>query len=180
MDASQVKERLAGHAVFGDLSDAELTAIATAGEVAEVAADTAFIEEGTVGDTLFIILEGKAEIFKSGPRKDHYLASAGADDILGEVGLLLPCPRSASVRATTDLQVFRLGRGAFEAMLDADDRDTRRAGRKLLGHIASTLGERQREANRKLVQLIEEAEGPTRVDLSSLKSRFQKSLSYHV
>lgn len=67
------------------------------------------IQQGTVEDWLFIVLEGTVEV----SRPDHRIA-LGPGSVVGELAVLDPQPRAATVTATTPVQAFTLRKPAFD------------------------------------------------------------------
>jgi CRP-like cAMP-binding protein len=76
------------------------------------------VREDEAGDEFFIIAEGQAEVVQldagGWPRR---LTVLRRGDYFGELALLYSQPRSASVRATTDLQLFTVGRTTFQTLV---------------------------------------------------------------
>ena len=90
-----------------------------------------FVEEGTTGREFFVILEGSAEI----TRKGKPVAELGPGDYVGELSLLDPAPRDATVTALTPMTVMVLTPKEFEAVLNEAPGMTR----KLLAGMAYRL-----------------------------------------
>lgn len=65
--------------------------------------------QGDPGDAFFVIAEGRAEVIGDGV----VVRTLGPGDGFGEIALLHDVPRTATVRAQTDLAVFELGRDDF-------------------------------------------------------------------
>ncbi|HTT87070.1 MAG TPA: cyclic nucleotide-binding domain-containing protein [Acidimicrobiales bacterium] len=106
----------------------------TAGE--ELPADTVLTREGAKGGIAFILASGQAEVERHGRR----LAVLGPGDVVGELSLIDGEPRSATVRALTDLEV-----------LEIDTRDLTRLLRSNPGvrrKLLEVLAERIRHADR--------------------------------
>ena len=59
--------------------------------------------EGDQGDSAYIIKEGEVEIIKESNGRDVLLAVRSAGEVIGEMALLEQIPRSATVRARTDV-----------------------------------------------------------------------------
>lgn len=78
---------------------------------------TMIIEEGTHGTSAFIILSGTVEVFKKTGNKDVVLASMGPGQVFGEMGLIEDRPRSASIRALTELKARVIDREQFNKLL---------------------------------------------------------------
>ena len=80
-------------------------------EVSFAAGDT-IIAEGAVEDWLFILLSGTVEV----RRADGHVR-LGAIDVIGELAVLDPEPRVATVVALTDVTTFRLDKRNFDEAL---------------------------------------------------------------
>ena len=79
---------------------------------------SAVVREGEESDALYVLVSGKARIVKRSERGEEIsLGSLRPGESFGEMGLLERTLRSATVRASSDLQVFRLDSPVFEALL---------------------------------------------------------------
>jgi len=65
------------------------------------AGDT-IIAEGEEGKTAFLIVSGSVEVIIGEGSKSRVLATLGAGEVFGEMCLIEPGPRSATVKATAD------------------------------------------------------------------------------
>ncbi len=101
--------------------------------------DTTVVEEGGPGDAFFYILDGEAVIRRRGRK----VATLGRGDHFGELALLDPAPRSATVETTTPLTAGVLGERIFRAIL----RDVPAFNEKLLRAPARRLRERDLTAS---------------------------------
>lgn len=68
-------------------------------------------EQGDPGDAFYVVAEGRADVVGDG----MVVRTLGPGDGFGEIALLRDVPRTATVRAGTDLAVFELGRDTFLA-----------------------------------------------------------------
>ncbi len=112
-EASEVLDRIGHIEILHSLSPAEMQAIIPLLKPLQVEPGTVLCLEGAPGDSMFLIVEGEAEIFK-GPQR---LAALGAGEIFGEMALLTGEERSATVRAKTAMELYELDKSDFDAML---------------------------------------------------------------
>jgi len=81
--------------------------------------DAKIIEEGNIGNSMFIILQGSVRVTKYGQNKQEVLiTNMGAGSYFGELSLVDNLPRSANVTANEDSVLLSLGKYAFEKLLN--------------------------------------------------------------
>lgn len=97
-------ELLAHVSLFATASQRELGQVAALTVPAELAAGTVLTRQGTSGGLAYVIADGRAEVVRGGKR----LAVLGPGDMVGELSLLDGEPRSATVRALTDMEVLEI------------------------------------------------------------------------
>ena len=106
-------EHLTHVPMFSACSKKDLEAISKhADEVTFEPGDT-LMKEGATGREFFVIMEGAAELSRSGKR----LGTIGAGDFVGELALLDRAPRNATVTATTKVTALVLGQREFNGVL---------------------------------------------------------------
>lgn len=94
--------------IFGGVADQALDFLDGHLQPIEVAAGETFFAQGDLGDSLFVLVEGRAEVVKSRDGRSLVLATLGPGDCFGEIALIGICPRTATVRAVTDCRALRL------------------------------------------------------------------------
>ncbi len=76
------------------------------------------VREGEEADTLFVVASGRARAVKRGEGDEEVpLGTLHPGDTFGELGLLEDSTRSATVRASSEVEVLRLDRALFQALL---------------------------------------------------------------
>lgn len=91
----------ASAALRGMVSDLAVRKNLAAGEV--------LFEQGTPGDAMFAIISGEVEVsVTSAAGRKLGLDIMGPGDLLGEIALFSPGPRTATITATRDTEVWRL------------------------------------------------------------------------
>lgn len=95
---------LSAVSIFSETPRSSLEIISALLEEIEVAAGERVIERGEMGDSMYIIVRGRMMVH-DGERK---LNDLGPGDVFGEMAVLDPEPRSASVTAQTEGVLLRL------------------------------------------------------------------------
>lgn len=123
-----------GAEALADASDRSVIRQYQAGDVV--------IREGEPADAFFIIASGSAEVVRETQAgAPAQLATLGAGDYFGEIGLLRSVPRTATVRAATELQTIVLDREAFFELISEADLTSREIAGVLRRRLVSnTLG----------------------------------------
>jgi hypothetical protein len=97
-----------------------------------VPAGAAVIRQGDPGDAFYVIVDGQAEVLDAGA----VVRSIGAGDSFGEIALLHDVPRTATVRARSDLTLFELGRDPFLEAVTGFRASSDAARDVVAGHLA--------------------------------------------
>jgi CRP-like cAMP-binding protein len=109
---------LRGVPILADLARPLLDDLAARFQMVIYPAGELIVQEGEAGDRLYIVHTGTVEISVGG-RIVRRLGPAG---YFGEVALLRPVARTASVRACTSVSAYALDRPDFEDLLGHDQR----------------------------------------------------------
>lgn len=72
--------------------------------------------EGDIGDRLYIITSGRAEVTRANGAGDIFLAQLGAGEYFGEMALLNETKRNATVRCVEALDVLSIPKREFSAL----------------------------------------------------------------
>jgi ATP-binding cassette subfamily B protein len=76
------------------------------------------VRESDEADALYILTSGRARVIKRGDHGEEVpLGSLAAGDFFGELALLENSPRTATVRASSAVEVLRLNRAVFEGLV---------------------------------------------------------------
>ena len=108
------------------------------------AGDT-IISEGEAGDTAFLIVAGSVEVTIGAGAAAKSLGVLGPGDVFGEMSLIEPGPRSASVRALTDAECFVTD---YDAFVNSTQADPERAVQ-----LMKTLVRRLRQTNERMARI---------------------------
>lgn len=94
--------------------------------------------QGDLGDRLYIILSGKADVLRTGSQGERHLARLGPGQSFGEMALLQQTTRSATVRCVETMDVLSLPKREF-TVLAAHLPDLRRGFEKVADERAAAL-----------------------------------------
>jgi len=87
----------------------------------EVAAGESVLREEDPSDCMYFVVHGRFGILQRQPSgADHLVREVGAGQPIGELGLLLDQPRSASATALRRSLVVKLGRAAFDRLIERE------------------------------------------------------------
>ncbi|HET9091801.1 MAG TPA: cyclic nucleotide-binding domain-containing protein [Acidimicrobiales bacterium] len=117
--------------LFSECSRSELKTIQKKTKQVAVAAGSVICDEGDVGQTFYYIISGRAAVLRNG-RKTAELEDGG---YFGELALLDRLPRSATVKAVTDMELLAIDQRDFNQLL----KDSPSTVRKLLVATAARL-----------------------------------------
>lgn len=99
--------------LFRALPGEELAQIADIAEEMPISSGGLVFGEGEPGDALYIVVEGRVRVHKG----DRALAELGERECFGEMSVLDSEPRSASVSATEETVLLKIGREEFRDIL---------------------------------------------------------------
>jgi CRP-like cAMP-binding protein len=97
--------------LFGVLDPEALDRLADALEHRTFPEGTVVITEGDEGDCVYLVADGELEIWHDGKPRGGVVRG----DVLGEIALTEDVPRTATVLAVTDVELWEIGRKPFLA-----------------------------------------------------------------
>ena len=130
------------HPLLVHLAPDQLEQLSRAGEVESYNAGEKIVAEGSLGDALFLVLSGEVAVH----RGTQTFATLSGGEFFGEMSLVEPAPRSATITAMSATFVFRLPHDALRGLIANDPG----AASVLLVQIVKTLSDRLRRANQML------------------------------
>ena len=110
--------------IFAPLPAPELEGLARALELVHVPAGTTVIHEGDAGERFYAIAAGELHVTKNG----HEVSTLRRGDGFGEIALIEDVPRTATVIAVTDAELYSLTKEPFILALTGHAPAARAAG----------------------------------------------------
>ncbi|MPV37391.1 Crp/Fnr family transcriptional regulator [Georgenia subflava] len=103
--------------------------------------------EGDPGDRLYILLDGKVKLgHTASDGRENLLAVLGPGELLGELTLFDPGPRSTTATAVAGTRMLQLEHGALMTFLESRP--------ELAKHMLKALAQRLRRTNESLADLV--------------------------
>jgi CRP-like cAMP-binding protein len=103
--------------LFAGVSPAKLKLLAFTSERVVYRADEILFSQGDTGDAAFVILSGRADVLVDGPAGQIRVAELQENAIVGEIAILCDVARTATVKATSQVEALRISKDNFFKLL---------------------------------------------------------------
>lgn len=152
--------------LFSGLNEEQYAALAVRTGSASLRRGEVLFDEGDDGDRLYIITEGKIKLGHTSPDgRESLLAVLGPGEIIGELTLFDPGPRSTTATAVSPVSLLSLDHSALMEVLDTNP--------ELAKHMLRALAQRLRRTNESLSDLVfSDVPGRVAKALLDLSDRF--------
>jgi CRP-like cAMP-binding protein len=131
--------------VFSQGDEEDLKHVASVAPEKRFAKGDVLIQEGAVGSDVFLMISGRCEVRRRVGKRDKVLATLEPGQFFGEMAVLSPDPRTATVGAVDDVRVLVLSAWEFQMALQDNA--------ALAAQIAKGLAQRLRDAEEEIVEL---------------------------
>lgn len=101
---------LGGLPLFAGLDPICLSELRECAEQIELEAGSYLFHAGDASDSLYVVRSGRLQVLQN----DVVTTELGRGEVVGELGLLIDAPRSASIRAVRDTTLVRLTKAQFD------------------------------------------------------------------
>ena len=120
MDRRFTESHLRGLKLLAGLSSSQLEDVGSRLKPTRFAQDETVIKQGEPGDEMYFIESGRARVIREiSATRALVLAELEAGDLFGEMALLTGAPRSATVTALSELNLWILGQADFDELVTA-------------------------------------------------------------
>lgn len=99
--------------IFAETPDHVLASLAAIAEEVELEPGETLIHQDALEDDMYVVVEGEVEVRRGG----RTLVTIGQGDVVGELEVLAPAPRWASVATVAETRLFRIHKEAFEEVM---------------------------------------------------------------
>ncbi len=128
--------------VFAELDENDLRQLSSYGRVWPVDKGDDVIREGDEQDCLYVVLKGKLNVYRSAESDTEPIGEIKEGEAMGEMNFLDQDRSSATVRAASDADIWRMNRDEFSRFTERHPE----AGMKLFRALAVMVVGRFREA----------------------------------
>jgi CRP/FNR family transcriptional regulator, cyclic AMP receptor protein len=117
MSLKQEFELLRRVPLFAEIEPSRLKLLAFMSERVGYDPGKIVVRQGDAADAAYLIIDGHAEVIAETPSGPVILATLGANETVGEMGILCNTPRNATVRAKDRLVALRIAKEPFMRMV---------------------------------------------------------------
>ena len=103
--------------LFAKIDPTKLKLLAFTSERLTFGAGNELFHQGDVGDTAYIIIDGEADVLVDTPTGELAVAKLKQNDLVGEIAILINVPRTATVRADSELTTLAISKDQFFHMI---------------------------------------------------------------
>jgi CRP/FNR family transcriptional regulator, cyclic AMP receptor protein len=113
MSLKEEVEILRNIPLFANIEASKLKLLAFTSERLTYHAGQTLFRQGEPGDAAYIILSGEADVVVDTPNGPLTVAKLGRNAVVGEIAILCDVPRTATVKAETEVVTLRISKDLF-------------------------------------------------------------------
>lgn len=135
--------------LFSGIEPSRLKLLAYTSDVVTYRPDQVLFKKGDIGDAAYVIIKGDAEVVVNSDGGEIQIATLHDGAFVGEIAILCDTPRTATVRAMSELKALRIRKEPFFELLHQFPEMAVEMTRLLaerLTHTTNQLVEAQRRA----------------------------------
>lgn len=103
--------------LFAQIDTSKLKLLCLASERLTYADGQVVMRQGDSGDAAFVVINGEADVVVQDGDSEQVVATLGPNDIVGEIAILCDVPRTATVKASGELDVLKITKDRFIRLL---------------------------------------------------------------
>ena len=113
MSLSEELEALRNIPMFANVEPTQLKLLAFTSQRLTFGAGQDLFRLGDMGDSAYIIISGEADVLVDKEGTEVAVAKAGKNELVGEIAILCNVPRTATIRAVTELTALKIPKDLF-------------------------------------------------------------------
>ncbi|MBO9097014.1 MULTISPECIES: Crp/Fnr family transcriptional regulator [Rhizobium] len=103
--------------IFARIAPAKLKLLAFTSDRVSYRAGQILFHQGDLGDAAYVVLAGTADILVDTPTGEIKVADVDVNSIVGEIAILCDVSRTATVKATSNVEALRISKEHFLKLL---------------------------------------------------------------
>jgi CRP-like cAMP-binding protein len=103
--------------IFARIAPAKLKLLAFTSDRVSYRAGQILFHQGDLGDAAYVVLAGTADILVDTPTGEFKVADVDVNSIVGEIAILCDVSRTATVKATSNVEALRISKEHFLKLL---------------------------------------------------------------
>ncbi len=127
--------------LFSAIDSAKLKLLAFASHRMSFNEGQYLFRQGEVGDAAYVIIDGEADILINTDDGELSVAKMGTNDFIGEIAILCDVPRTASVRALSELTTLKIKKEHFLGLMSDFPELAVQVMREIAGRLGRTTTE---------------------------------------
>jgi CRP-like cAMP-binding protein len=147
MNLNDEVEILKSVPIFSKVEPAKLKLIAFTGERMNYAEGQELFHQGDVGDAMYVILAGVADVLIDSPAGQITVAQLKKNNFVGDMAILGDVPRTATIKAREPLTTLKISKDMFYRLI-AEFPQMAIAMMRELAHRLEDTNKKLREATR--------------------------------
>lgn len=112
-DIEKIRATIKENVLFKHLNENQLEIVANAMFEKQFKSGDIVIKQGDDGDCLYVVDSGELDVLYSGEK----VATIGQGKVFGEIALMYNCPRTATIIANSDVELWGMDRSTFRRIL---------------------------------------------------------------
>lgn len=121
--------------MFSNMPASKLKLLAFASDRVTFGAGEILFRQGDDGDAAYIVIEGHVDVLVTSDETDTVVAQLGKNAFVGDMGVISDMPRTATIRAQTDLVTLRIRKEHMMEMV----RDSQELALAVLREVVARL-----------------------------------------
>ncbi len=117
MSLNEEVEILQNIPLFSKIEPSKLKLLAFTSDRLTFAPGQELFHQGAPGDAAYIIIEGEADVIIDTPAGEISVAKVGKNDLIGEIAILCDVPRTATIKALTEVTTLAISKDLFFQMV---------------------------------------------------------------
>lgn len=127
--------------LFAGMEPAKLKLLAFASDRVQYHEGDELFHQGDAGDAAYVLLTGKVDVLVDTPAGSVRIAEMSGNSIIGEIAILSGGSRTATVRASTQVEALRIGKDQFLKLMSDFPDMTIKVMRVLAERLTQTTAE---------------------------------------